>query len=89
MAVLAALASISASGSSFSTQVVNSSPRPTFLPRLIQYFLSSFLEIIVPDSSNGEVVVIPEFTFVLSAIRSNSGVFGVDWVGFTVFVEEV
>ena len=34
------------------------------------------LEIIIPDGGEGEIVIIPEFTFVFGAIGGESGVTG-------------
>ena len=51
--------------------------------------LAGILEIVVPDGGDGEVVVVPEFAFILSAIGGDGGIFGVDGVSLAVFVEEV
>ena len=51
-------------------------------------FAESF-EIIVPDGSDGEFVVIPEFAGFLGAVGGFGGVARVDGFGFAVFVEEV
>lgn len=46
-------------------------------------------EVIIPNSSDGEVVVIPEFAFIFGAIGGDGGVARIDRVGFAVFVEEI
>ena len=46
-------------------------------------------EIIFPDSADGEVVIIPKFAFVFSAISSNGGITGVDGAGLAVLIEKI
>ncbi len=50
---------------------------------------AGLFKVVVPNSGNSEIVIIPEFAFVAGTVRSNGGILGIDGVGFTVFVEEV
>ena len=46
-------------------------------------------KIIVPDSGDGFVVIIPEFAFLFGTVSGDGGIAGVDGVGFAEFVEEI
>lgn len=46
-------------------------------------------EIVIPDAINGEIVIIPEFAFVLGTIGGDGGVARVLRAGFAVLIKEV
>ena len=65
---------------------------PVFLSVATHFTKAGFaggFEKVIPDGGNCEIVIIPEFTFVLGAVGGNCGVPRMIGVGLAVFVEEI
>ena len=50
---------------------------------------AKILEIIIPNATDGEVIIIPKLAFVFGAVGGDGGIAGVNWVGFSILIEEV
>ena len=47
------------------------------------------MEVIIPDASDGKIIIIPEFTLRFGAVGCDGRIARVDRIGFAKFVEEV
>ena len=66
--------------------------RPVFLPNFCHGFKSRFtevFEIVIPDSSDSEIVIISEFTLIFGTVCGNGGITRMLRSGFAIFIKKV